>query len=129
LYHRSGCRFPSHPPLLDVGVTPSKVAGIMFRPAMLGPKLAGLLTGCSPARRLPGPDPRIWPKVPPAELAMVEHVGPPQRNTSEAIIEDLRINKFESSAAPRNYSQIPPRLHQRQNRFPFPCRPHPAPVI
>jgi hypothetical protein len=123
LYHRSRHVFPRRPPLLDVRVTPPKVAGIMFRPAVLGPKLTGLPTDLPPARRLPGPNPRIRPKVPPAELAMVEHLGPPQRNTIEAIIEDLRIKKFASSAAPPELQPNPLRLHQRQNRFPFPCRP------
>ena len=121
LYHRSNA---PGPPFFDIGIPAAEVAGITFRPAVLGEDLARFPAAVSPAGLLPGSHSRIGMIVSTTELALFEHPGPPPAIAVEVILPgELKKQK---SAALLNLQPHPLRHHQCPSWYPFDCRLHTA---
>jgi len=79
LYHRPDHRFPSGPPLLDIGIPAAEIAGVAFRPAVLSQDLARLPAGFPTTGLLALPDSGIRSKIPPTEITSFDHPRPPEQ--------------------------------------------------
>ena len=110
---------------LDVWIPAAEIAGITFRPSVLGQELPGFPTSLPPAGLLPGTHSMIGPKVPPTEVTSFEHWGPPAQRRWRPLYRVMCRKEKNSKSSPPGKKSFPLQLHQCQIRLPFCCRLHP----